>query len=203
MTWQWLGNFDAERQYSEGDVVLYTETGSVYVARRTTLGYTPTESYYWDRILSPGVGATGATGPELVGPRGATGPTGPQGPDGWEGATGSRGPSGPTGPKGATGPVGVTGPSGATGAASTVPGPTGPSGASGPVGEVVPYAIALDDTGGGVTYVGEAVPGTASSAAAWRIKRIVETGSDIAVTWASGSDAFNKSWDARTGYTYS
>lgn len=64
-------------------------------------------------------------------------------------------------------------------------------------------ALQLDDAGAGTTYIGEAEPGTASSAASWRIKRLVETGADLAITWAGGTDNFDKVWDDRLGLSYS
>lgn len=70
-------------------------------------------------------------------------------------------------------------------------------------GTDVAYAVELDDAGGGVTYVGEADPGTATSDPNWRIKRITEVSGDIAIEWADGVAAFSKVWDDRAGYTYS
>lgn len=64
-----------------------------------------------------------------------------------------------------------------------------------------PLGVRYDDTGGGVAYVGEAVAGTLSSVSDWRIKKVVETGSDIVITWAS-SGAFSEVWDDRLGLTY-
>lgn len=60
----------------------------------------------------------------------------------------------------------------------------------------------LDDAGSGITYVGESVPGTATSAAAWRIRRITETGSDVTIQWAALA-AFTQIWDNRASLTYS
>lgn len=70
------------------------------------------------------------------------------------------------------------------------------------IGGSVPYTTELDDVGAGVTYVGEADPGTATSDNAWRIKRITETGPDIVIAWADGVATFVKVWDDRTSYTY-
>lgn len=55
------------------------------------------------------------------------------------------------------------------------------------------------DQAGAVLYVGEAQPGTAGSAAAWRIKKIEET----SVKWADGDTLFNNVWDNRVSLTYS
>lgn len=51
-------------------------------------------------------------------------------------------------------------------------------------------------------YVGWAMPGTLTSAASWRIKK-VNTSSGAVTTWASGTIEFNKIWDNRTSLTYS
>ena len=45
----------------------------------------------------------------------------------------------------------------------------------------------LIDTDGTYTYIGEAVPGTATSSPTWRIKRIEEIGDDYNILWASGT----------------
>ena len=63
------------------------------------------------------------------------------------------------------------------------------------------YKKLIDDTTTpNVTYVGEAALGTATSVAAWRIKKIDET-SGVVITWTgTGFDAI---WDDRTTETYS
>lgn len=62
----------------------------------------------------------------------------------------------------------------------------------------------LIDTAGTLTYIGEAVPGTATSAYLWRIYRVDSTNDpDMEIRWADASTAFDKSWDNRASYTYS
>lgn len=56
-------------------------------------------------------------------------------------------------------------------------------------------------TVGSVDYIGEAAIGTATSAAAWRIKKVDST-SGIVIQWA-GTGVFNQIWDNRTSLTYS
>jgi hypothetical protein len=56
-------------------------------------------------------------------------------------------------------------------------------------------------TVGDVDYVGEASIGTATSAAAWRIKKIDNT-SGVVITWA-GTGVFNQIWDNRASLSYS
>jgi len=52
-------------------------------------------------------------------------------------------------------------------------------------------------------YAGDSVPGTATSVAAWRIKKIEELAGGVTrVTWASSSTGFQHVWDDRATYTY-
>lgn len=65
------------------------------------------------------------------------------------------------------------------------------------------YAVIADDvTTGGVVYVGYADPGTATSAASWRIKKI-DTSNYPITTWADGNSNFDNVYDNRTSLTYS
>ncbi len=53
-------------------------------------------------------------------------------------------------------------------------------------------------------YVGEALPGTAETAAQWRIKRLTIAGDDdVTEEWAGGTGDYDKAWDSRASYTYS
>lgn len=54
---------------------------------------------------------------------------------------------------------------------------------------------------GTYTYVGNAVPGSATSDAVWQIKRVNNTTGDI--DWAGGALNFNQIWDNRTSLSYS
>lgn len=53
------------------------------------------------------------------------------------------------------------------------------------------------------TYIGTANPGSLISSAVWSIKKMVETGSDLAITWADGNSNFDNIWDDRLTYIYS
>ena len=65
-------------------------------------------------------------------------------------------------------------------------------------------AIIIDDTGaGGISYVGDAKPGSGQTTAVWRIKRLTENGDDLTVEFAEGNSKFDNIWTARTGLTYS
>jgi hypothetical protein len=59
------------------------------------------------------------------------------------------------------------------------------------------------DAGGGVSYLGEAPPGTATSAAKWRIRRITTVGNDVTIEWADGNGNFDNVWDDRVSLSYS
>ena len=67
------------------------------------------------------------------------------------------------------------------------------------------YQLLLDEVGT-LTYVGEAAPGSATSAAVWRIFRLDETGSgdeELIKKFASGSTNFDQIWDNRLALSYS
>jgi hypothetical protein len=56
---------------------------------------------------------------------------------------------------------------------------------------------------GSTTYIGWAAPGTANSDPAWRIMRIVYSGSNFTITHADGNVEFDNVWDARAVMDYS
>lgn len=62
----------------------------------------------------------------------------------------------------------------------------------------------LIDTDGNYTYIGEAIPGTATTAASWRIQRVdAANDPDLEIKWADSSADFDQVWDDRTTLTYS
>ena len=64
--------------------------------------------------------------------------------------------------------------------------------------------LELDEAAGSITYVGEAVVGTATSAASWRIYRIDESGDpELIKLYGGGSTAFDQIWDDRASLAYS
>lgn len=63
-----------------------------------------------------------------------------------------------------------------------------------------PYTTRIDEASATVTYIGKATPGTATSAASWRIKKIDESSGTV-ITWA-GSASFNQIWDNRAVLVY-
>lgn len=69
-------------------------------------------------------------------------------------------------------------------------------------GSVSNYATIVDEASATITYVGKALPGTATSSALWQIQRIDTTG-DLTIKWADGVADFTKVWDDRATITYS
>lgn len=68
------------------------------------------------------------------------------------------------------------------------------------------FAQQVDFVTNDLIYRAEAVPGTATSAASWRIRKIdIDNASkgDIATTWADGNDNFDNVWDDRAILSYS
>jgi hypothetical protein len=55
---------------------------------------------------------------------------------------------------------------------------------------------------GNYYYVAYSLPGTATSASNWKIKR-VDVSNPITTKWADGSTLYNKKWDDRATYSYS
>ena len=67
---------------------------------------------------------------------------------------------------------------------------------------IVQYTTRSDYIDAATTYEGEAVPGTATSSAIWRIKKIATNAGDVTVTWADGNANFDNVWDNRVSLTY-
>jgi hypothetical protein len=65
-----------------------------------------------------------------------------------------------------------------------------------------PFDLRLDTSpGGGISYIGEAVAGSATSAAVWRLKRLDEaTGADI--RYANSDTGFVHVYDDRASQSY-
>lgn len=145
------------------------------------------------------------------GPRGEQGDTGPQGPQGVPGVDGANGQDGNTLHVG----------SGAPGAGLGVDGDqyidtdngdiytkvSGVWNLQGNVGEVAQTTRSdtIDPTVfPEVTYRGDATPGTATSAAAWRVQRLtLQSDGDVEVLFADGNDSYDNIWDNRLSLSYS
>lgn len=65
----------------------------------------------------------------------------------------------------------------------------------------VDEAQLIDVTGNDI-YIGYAIPGTTTSTASWKIKKI-NTVNPISIYWADSSTLYNKVWNDRVSYTYS
>jgi hypothetical protein len=64
--------------------------------------------------------------------------------------------------------------------------------------------IQLDEAAGSITYVGYAPVGTATSAAAWKIKRLDESGSpELIILFADGNSNYDNIWSNRAALSYS
>lgn len=61
-------------------------------------------------------------------------------------------------------------------------------------------SILVDSVGSDI-YIGYALPGTLTSEAKWKIKR-VNTTNPISIFWADSSTLYNKKWSDRATYTY-
>lgn len=149
--------------------------------------------------------------------------TPPRGPQGEQGEQGDQGPQGPPGANGADGADGTTTyvGSGAPSAGLGVNGDqyidvdngdiyTKISGTWQLQGNIGAVALTtrtdtIDPTvDPEVTYRGDALPGTLTSAAAWRITRLtLQSDGDIEILYADGNDAYDNVWDNRLSLSYS
>ena len=64
-----------------------------------------------------------------------------------------------------------------------------------------PLTTLVDTSGGSVIYIGQALPGTATSDSLWRIQQI-NTASGVQIAFANGSPTFQAAWDNRLTYSY-
>lgn len=172
-------------------------------------------------------GEHGYPGPKgETGPEGARGKVGSQGDRGLEGSTGGRGIAGTLGKRGEMGPMPKHESRGDAIRFEIEMGLWGNwinlssgdprTGTGGGLSDervreiileesaVVAQYNTLIDTVNDIKYVGESLPGAATSAALWRINRIdlTDSGGDIEVLWADGVSTFTKIWDDRATFTY-
>jgi len=63
--------------------------------------------------------------------------------------------------------------------------------------------LQVDSVAPNTTYLGYADAGSLTSAVVWAIKRIIETGNDVSITWADGDNSFDNIWDNRLILSYS
>jgi hypothetical protein len=70
--------------------------------------------------------------------------------------------------------------------------------------EEVAYSKRIDFINDNLLYRGEASPGTATNASAWRIRKItIGVDGDVTEEWADGNSQFTKIWDNHLSLTYS
>lgn len=67
------------------------------------------------------------------------------------------------------------------------------------------WAKKMEYSGTNVIYIGEAQPGSATSSAVWRIKKLTYNAQNMVtdIQWAGGNAKFDKIWNNRASYTYS
>lgn len=70
-------------------------------------------------------------------------------------------------------------------------------------GTTISYKTIIDEVNKNLSYVGDAIPGTVTSASLWKIRRIQTSGSVTTVSFADGNSNFDNIWDNRASLTYS
>jgi hypothetical protein len=71
------------------------------------------------------------------------------------------------------------------------------------VDPVTPYSVVVDEASATIIYIGEATPGTATSSATWRVKRVDSATITAEILYADGDDTFDNVWDNRAALSYS
>ena len=68
----------------------------------------------------------------------------------------------------------------------------------------ISYGKEYDFVDATTSYLGESFPGTATSAAAWRIQRFTfDVSGDVTIEWADGNAIMDNVWDNRAALSYS
>lgn len=70
------------------------------------------------------------------------------------------------------------------------------------IGKNVEELTYIDVPTSSITYIGNALTGTATTAATWLIKKIVVTGNVTSITYADGNSNYDNVWDDRGSLTY-
>lgn len=68
------------------------------------------------------------------------------------------------------------------------------------------YSMYIEyDASNNPLYIGEASPGSTTSDAVWRIKKLSVDASNnvLSILWTNGDASFTKAWTSRTEYIYS
>jgi hypothetical protein len=74
-----------------------------------------------------------------------------------------------------------------------------------PIGGAAPdYAVLYDSVSTTISYLGKALPGTATSALSWQVKRLTfGADGDVTTHYADGNSSFDNIWDNRASLAYS
>lgn len=59
------------------------------------------------------------------------------------------------------------------------------------------------ETVGNITYVGQAIVGSAEGSPVWRIKRLTDNSGNLVVEYVDGKTSWLSRWTDRATYTYS
>ncbi len=70
-------------------------------------------------------------------------------------------------------------------------------------GDANAYVQKVDEPSASLTYIGKALNGKATSAAAWQIQRISVSGTVTTIDNADGDRLFDNVWDNRASLSYS
>jgi len=173
----WRGNFDGSKNYYQGDSVSYNGSSYIATAYTTASATTPDNSSTFNLIAEKG-----SDGPQVA--LLSTPPSSPAGGDVYldDGTNTS---------------TGIANFRQWTGTEWTDIGGL----------DMIQYSKKVDFVDASdLIYIGEALPGTATSSATWRIKRIntnAGTDNDIEIKYADGDSNFNNIWDDHLSLTYS
>ena len=63
------------------------------------------------------------------------------------------------------------------------------------------YTTLIDEQGA-VSYIGKALPKSATSSPVWQIKKLTQTETLLSVVFADGNDNFDNVWDNRASLVY-
>jgi hypothetical protein len=65
-----------------------------------------------------------------------------------------------------------------------------------------PYTTRIDEVSTSITYIGKAIPGSATNSSVWQIQKLTSSGNDLIVQFADSGN-FSQIWDSREALSYS
>lgn len=71
------------------------------------------------------------------------------------------------------------------------------------VSSAASYITVVDEVDSNTSYVGEAMPGTATTSPSWRIFKLTTSGSVTSKIYADGDTNFDNIWSLRASLSYS